>query len=550
MMAERSTEVDFSGKTFLIIDDFQGMRGMLRDILRGCGANLNAVEMVANGREAIGLLERTKFDVVLCDFNLGPGKNGQQILEEAKYRELIGPACAWIMITAEKTSEVVAGTAEYQPDTYLIKPITEATLRMRLSRIWAKKAAFAGIDAALARHDQALAIRLCDERLLIDKANGADLQRLKCQLLLAGGELELAREGYATVLAVRDTPWAKLGMAKIHFQRGDFARAKILLEEIIGDNGTYLEAYDWLAKTLQASGDVDAAGMILERAARLSPNSVLRQKALGDVALKLGNLDNAERAFRKSVSLGEHSVLNSPDAYLGLAKTCSAKQSPDEALRVLGSLNKAFDREDVRLKSLAVEGQVHHQSGNSTLASKAAKELSERMAASGVRPDSETTMEVARLLMATGDHDRAVALLEGEVRNSPDNAVLLAEVQDVFSAANLAEEGVNRVERSRLEAVEMMNRGVLLVRDGKLDEAVVWMRNARQLMPGNVRVLFNFAHVIVAQMQQSGANTDLVAEARASLDSANQLAPGDRRYGLMMGALEKLVGGSNSATSV
>lgn len=547
MTPGHSPEMDFSSKSYLIIDDFQGMRGMLRDVLRGCGANVNRIEAAANGREAIGLLERTKFDVVLCDFNLGAGKNGQQILEEAKVRELIGPACAWIMVTAEKTADVVTGTAEYQPDTYLIKPITEATLRTRMTKIWAKKEAFAEIDAALMRRDHSRAIRLCDERRAVDKANAADLQRLKCQLLLAGGELDLARQGYAEVLAVRDTPWAKLGMAKVLFKSGDFAGAKKMLEAVIADNGAFLEAYDWLAKTLQATGEVQASEQILERAARLSPNSVLRQKALGEVALKLGNLDNAERAFRKSVSLGENSVLKTPDAYLGLAKTCSAKDSPEEALRVIGSLNKTFDNDDVRLKSLAVEGQVHHHSGNFALANKAAKELGERMAAGSARADSETTMEVARLLLATGDRDNAVTLLQNEVKNSPDNAALLAEVRGVFDAANMAEEGLRLVESSRLEAVEMMNRGALLARDGKLEEAVVWMRDARQAMPGNVRVLFNFAHVLVTQMQQRGTDEELVAEARACLESANRLTPGDRRFGLMMSALDKLAVDGNTS---
>ena len=78
----------------------------------------------------------------------------------------------------------------------------------------------------------------------------------------------------------------------------------------------------------------------------------------------------------------------------------------------------------------------------------------------------------------------------------------------------------------------MMNRGALLARDGKLDEAIVWMRNACQAMPANVRVLFNFAHVIVTRMQQSGLDAELAAEARASLETANVLTPGDRRFGL------------------
>ena len=93
--------MEFSNKTFLVIDDFQGMRTVLRDILRSMGVNPKLIATAANGNEAITLLAQTRFDGVLCDFNLGHGKNGQQILEEAKYRNLVGPSCAWVMITAE-----------------------------------------------------------------------------------------------------------------------------------------------------------------------------------------------------------------------------------------------------------------------------------------------------------------------------------------------------------------------------------------------------------------------------------------------------------------
>jgi Flp pilus assembly protein TadD len=160
-----------------------------------------------------------------------------------------------------------------------------------------------------------------------------------------------------------------------------------------------------------------------------------------------------------------------------------------------------------------------------------------------VRPGSETTVEFARLLMATGDREGAVGLLQREVRNSPDDAALLTEIQEVFAGADMAEEGATLVAASRREAIEMMNRGALLARDGKLDEAVVWMRNACQAMPANVRVLFNFAHVIVTRMQQGGADADLIAEARSSLEAANVLAPGDRRFGLLNSALDKLEAG-------
>lgn len=538
-LSANTTEMDFSQKSFLIIDDFAEMRTVLRDILRGCGADPRKIATAANGIEAVRQLGKERFDVVLCDFNLGPGKNGQQVLEEAKVSSLIGPACAWLMITAEKTADAVTGAAEYQPDAYLIKPLTESTLRLRLAKIWARKEAFADIDRAMKRADFPLAIRLCDERLAFDKANANELQRTKCDLLLASGDLARARKTLEDILAVRDMPWAKAGLAKVLLRTGAQAEAKSLLEATLQDNPSYLEAHDLLARTLQDLGDLSGAAQALERAARLSPNSVIRQKNLGDVALKMGDFVNAERAFRKSVNLGENSVLKTPDAYIGLARSNSANGSPQEALKVLAKLNTTFDGEAVKLRAMAVEGLVHHQSGNTQKASEIARQLSESMAAGG-RPDSASALEMARLMMATGEKDRAVALLQDEVKNSPENAALLGDVKDIFRDAQMGDEGMKLVETSRREAMEMMNRGVLLARDGKYDEAIQAMRDARGYMPFNIRVRFNSAYVCIASMQKNGVKPELVEEARANLLAANELAPGEARFHQLTALLDSL----------
>ncbi|MEK6684755.1 MAG: response regulator, partial [Pseudomonadota bacterium] len=60
-------DLDFSGKTMLIVDDYQEMRNIFRDILRSCGADVKKIYTAANGNEAVGLLKRVQFDIVLCD---------------------------------------------------------------------------------------------------------------------------------------------------------------------------------------------------------------------------------------------------------------------------------------------------------------------------------------------------------------------------------------------------------------------------------------------------------------------------------------------------
>lgn len=541
MNADNPNESDFSTRNFLVVDDFQGMRTILRDILRNCGANAKNIQTASNGNEAITRLSATMFDVVLCDYNLGKGKNGQQVLEEAKVLQLIGPASAWIMVTAEKTSDAVSGAAEHQPDAYLLKPITEATLRQRLSRIWARKTAFADIDRAIRMGNHAAAIALCDERLRTDKLNAGDLLRTKCDLLVASGDLGRARQTFESILAQRDLPWARAGLARVLLQTGEHAAARAMLEETLATNPAYLEAYDLLAKALQELGDLEGASAAIARAVRISPNSMTRQKNLGEVAMRMGKTEEAEKAFRRSVTLAEHSVLKTPDAYIGLAKACTANDRPDEALQVLDKVDDHFQDESVRTHALAIEGMVHQKAGNATKAKEIAAEIGRRTA-TGTQVDSACILDTARLLLASGARDEAVSMLQGEVRNSPENSALLNEVKDIFTGAQMADEGAQLVETSRREAIEQMDRGVLLAREGKLDEAIVALRGARQSMPKNIRVLFNLTHVIVTRLKQDGGRDPaLLEEARSALAAANLISPGEARHASLKASIDALL---------
>lgn len=537
-MSNPQEKVDFSNKVFLIIDDFEDMRILLRQTLKSCGASTEFIDAASTAIEAIKKLEKKSYDVVLCDYNLGAGKTGQHILEEAKHRQLIGPACAWLMITAEKTNDIFMGTAEAQPDDYLLKPITAGGLQLRLAKIWDKKSAFIKIAAAVASYDYLDAIKLCDQRLAFDEANALDLLKLKAKLQLDSGNTDGARRTFEKVMLERNLPWAKVGLAKIKFHEGDLDGAKSLLLKVISGNPYYLEAYDWLTRVCQALGQHDEAEQVLKKATTMSPNSVARQKSLGDISLKLGKLDNAEQAFKKSVSLGEHSILKTPDAYTGLAKTCSAKGNSGEALRVLDTLDKNFDDDAAHLKSLITKGMVYQQGGDPIKAREVAQELSERTMHSPQRLESSANLEMAQFFLDIGEKETAVSLLQDEVKNNPENAEILEQVKQVFVGADMAEHGTALIESTRKSAIEQMNHGVLLAHEGKIDDAIIWMRNAREAMPTNARVLFNLAYVLISHLKKIKNDAEIISEARAALIEANRLAPGEKRFTELMEALK------------
>jgi tetratricopeptide (TPR) repeat protein len=536
----KAEPIDWAGKNYLVVDDFIGVRQLLREALRSLGAK--NIDQAASGGEAIGLLAKTRYDVVLCDFNLGEGKNGQQVLEEARVRNLLLPSSVWMMVSAEKSVESVMGAAEHQPDAYLVKPITEGVLLTRLNRAWHRKQVFRPIDQACAEKDYLRAARLCDEQIAASRVHEVELLRMKGRLMEKSGEPEKAREAYERVLAQREYQWARAGLAKIRLANGEFEAARQMLQGVIAENRYYIDAYDQLALVWQGLGKLEEACTILERAARLSPNSVPRQRNLGLVCLKLGNIAMAEKAFRKCIAVGEYSVRRTPDAYLGLARVCGLKNDPKEAQALLQAAQRDFGEAhpDIDLRAKITEGLVYHESGDYRRARKAGDELEALLGAREDRPDTATCLEMATLLFAVGVKEAPSELLCYVIRNNHDNALLLDEVQAIFDKARLTEEGGDLIRSSKKEAADLMNQGVLLWKTGKLQEAVDWMRAARARLPNNQRILFNAAQVLVSHMRERGFDEALALEAHAVLAHVDRLQPGQQRFAQLMEQLAAL----------
>ena len=538
---DKAPGVDWAEKRYLVVDDFVGVRQLLREALRSLGAR--HIDQASSGGEAMQLLARTPYDVVLCDFNLGEGKSGQHVLEEARIRGMLMPSSVWLMVSAEKSVEAVMGAAEHQPDAYIIKPITEGVLLTRLNRAWQKKQIFRDIDQAYLEKDYLRAAKLCEARAAANKLHEIDLLRMRAALLLKAGEPEQARLVYEKVLQERDFNWARTGVGKIRMANGEYEAARQMFQGVIAENRFYMDAYDQLASALQHLGRVEESCEVLERAARLSPNSVPRQRALGKAALKLGNIALAEKAFRKCLQVGEYSIMKTVDAYFGLARVCGLKNDPKEALQLLAEAQREFSGDMVDLRAKITEGLVYHESGDYRRARKSGDELETMLHNDGNRPDTPTCLEMATLLFAVGVKDAPVELLCYVVRNNDDNTVLHDEVQRIFDKARMGDEGAALINASRREASDMMNKGVLLWKTGKLPEAVAWMREARAKLPTNMRILFNSAQILISHLQQKGYDEALMREANDVLMLVDRIAPGQQRFAQLIEQLQALMPG-------
>ncbi len=306
--------IDFSNKKALLIEDLAEARAMQKKMLVDFG--FKTVDVAMKAESALELLRHTTYDVVLSDFNLGTGKNGQQILEEVRLSSLIPNTSTFLMITAETSMEMVMGSIECQPDGYIAKPFSQALLQKRLSKLIENKEKLKSINTALDKKDYQQAIKEC-----LSVAEQYPILKGRCQRTLSDCYISLkqyenALELYDEVLEERQMPWALFGKAKVQFLQRKFTKAETNFKKLTFDNQFFVNSHDWLAKCLMAQNKYPEAQAILIEALKKSPQSVVRQKSLGNVSLKLKDYEVAENAFRKAISLSKHSHFNTPDIYI------------------------------------------------------------------------------------------------------------------------------------------------------------------------------------------------------------------------------------------
>ena len=341
------------------------------------------------------------------------------------------------------------------------------------------------------------------------------------------------------ILAKRDVPWSRTGLGKVAFLKGEMEEAQQLFREVIRANPAYLEAHDWLAKTYENQGNLDEGQHMLARSVELSPTSVVRQRSLGEMAQKRGDLDTAANAFRKTIKLGEHSIHKAPSVYLNLARVCADKGIPSEALQVLKNVGQEFDSHEVRLHAKVLEGTVYSKSGDHNNALKLSRELAAVVGADSDLPAS-VMLEATQLFLSTGNKDAADSMAQALVKNNHENAALLGQVGDLYDQAGLHGKGEELITKSRQEVVESNNRAVLLAKEGKLDEAIQLLREARTLLPNNKRIMINLANVSVLAMRQNGTNDELMQISRDCLARVAEIDPQEKWCGQVQAALDAL----------
>lgn len=512
-----------AGKSILIIEDYAAMRRAIRDMLYSLDAD--TIFEADNGVNAINAMSKTKFDIVLCDYNLGTGKNGQQVLEEARHRKLISNNCIFIIIAAEQSSSMVLGAMDSKPDEYLTKPFNAQQLFSRIERNLMRKGLLHSIEKEIERGNLSQAIQNCDTLLAgNNKKMHTHLLKMRAELATLVGDFEKGRQIYHEILQQRDLPWARLGLGIIEFQQGNLEQSIGIFEALLKDNPMFLEGYDWLSNAYEAQDMTQDMLQVLNQAVDLSPQSILRQKKLAETADKNGNVEVAEKAYKAAVTLGKNSVHKSCSDFTNLAKLYCKTSASDRAFSTLKDMRKEFTNDpEAELRAVTLEAELHKNSGDEELATQCLEKALELNKQLGSMAPKDLQLDIARSCFLHGQHGQAEEILDGLIKTHIEDDQFLNDVRRMQSGIGMDDHSEVLIQNTKRALIATNNKGVALYKQGKFKEAMDLFEKAMSVMPDNKTIIINMLKISIHDLKNNQVNQEKLVRAQALFKKAKQI---------------------------
>jgi CheY-like chemotaxis protein len=515
-------ELNYSNLRILIADDFSNFRATVKGML--AKLNVHNVDVASTGDEVIEICKKKRFDVILCDYNLGPGRNGQHVLEELRYRALISKRSIFIMVSAETAKDVVMAAYECEPDDYLMKPITTMMLQQRMGRLLLQRQALAAVYKAMDNKDNSRAMALLIDLSLAEGRHSVIAQKLLGEMFIAAGELGKAEKLYTKALQTRQLDWARLGLAKVKQLQGELEVAGGWLEQIVSDNPLFLPAYDVLASNWEKQGQDRQVQDTIQRSVDISPKSILRHKRLAAVAERNGDAALALKALRTTVRLGELSCHASPEDCFSFARVASSciEQNIEatdglavEAVDIMRAARSRFSlSREQELRADLIEGRALALGGHQDEAEALVKGVEESMRRASNVP-IELQVDRVTALQALGHKEEADELLQELLQ-------VYAYDQDALEQLDgLLPEPVSELNRAMIASVN--REGIELYNNAQFDQAIAHFMTVSQMFPKHVGVQLNIVQTLVGKLKAGKRDNDTIEQTEAALATIGAL---------------------------
>lgn len=520
----------------LLVEPHAGMRVSLHNMLNLCG--INKIEHALTAGTALRAIQNKVFDLVLCEYDLGVGQDGQQLLEDVRHHKLTPLSTIFIMVTAERAYAKVVSAAELAPSDYLLKPFTADMLLERVLKAIEKRKAFVEVHTLMEQGFVRESIEACITGERVHPKYAIDFMRLRAELHVILGEAAEAEALYQTLFELKAVAWARLGLAKTLFMQGRYQEAEDILTNLVNENNKYMDAYDWLAKTHEAIGALPQAKTVLDTAVAVSPHGVRRLRKLGALALETGDIETAETVLKKVVSKAKFSEFRDPEDHVKLVNALVKKGDHDQAKSVIRDLEKNMaglkKTEACRAISAAM---VHASTGDARVI----EELEAAVLASkeDIGLSNDLKIGLAKSCLENNKEDAASEVIMEVMRNAP-NQNLVTKAMGVFESAGKGHLGKELAQRSQKEVKDLVALGVQKAKEGDFRGSVELMSSAARKSPDNPQVVLNAALAALKCIENLGWDASTGALAKQLIDSAARLDPMNNRLKAIRGLYEEL----------
>jgi len=455
------TAIDCANKRFLIVDNIKQSMDTLKLFSYRLGAEY--VDTCYNSKNVVSMCEAISYDVIFLGYDLGDHKkNGQQILEELRTKQVVKRLAIIIMITGEISQAMVLAALEHKPDDYLTKPYSQKDLATRLKRSWDKKVAMKAIYSAMDNEEYNKVLNLCEVEIQNNTSYKTECLGIKSRQYFELSNYTEASEIYELCKDIKNCQWAHIGLGKIALIANDFSIAKKHFKVVIEEYPYYLAAYDWLARTYDLNKEPSLALETLEIAIAMSPRSVARLLQYAGLCLSYEQYDKATPALLITNELADNSVHYKPENALLFAESLlqhfdelsskDKKKFQSKVTNAIQKVNKDFTSSELTIRSKLLSARLFNKS-NQYIEGKSSLQQAEKLLEKSMAEISPNGfLEIAKSFNELERQDRAAHILSNLSRNHPDDNELQSKI-DILQRKT-------PTSRERTQAQRAFSRGI------------------------------------------------------------------------------------------
>ncbi len=534
---------DVMERVILIVEHSEVYRNILKQMLSEIGKF--QVYIASTGQEALKLCGKEQYDAILCDFDLGKGKNGLQLLEELRSKTIMKASTVFVMITASVDKNIVLSCLEHSPDVFIAKPFNHNTLNKRLSKAFNLQDKLSRIINAVDKKQFEKALGYCDEELDQQTEFENWCLKTKCEILFELKNYAKVIEVCDAVIFLKPHEWAQLMLGKALCATDQHDAALDIFKTLYSKNGDSVLAYEEAAHIYIEKGEGEEAQHLLQKASDLTGHSIPRLRELAELCEDNNDIMAATNAYREVVKRASYSIHDCANNNLNLARSlteCAVKCEhveskilTAEALGALNRANKTFNTRKVKVHSTFIASQAFSCIDEPE---KAQEFLETALAGFEELTESEQSIElkveVVRSYAATGDVTKAAEMIR-ELNEHEEFDEKLASRIDRISEEPVTKSGKD-------EIIVINRKGIKYYENDEFDKAISYFNQALKRFPKHVGIRLNMAQAIIGALTKNGPKMSLVKQCLDDLSHLGHLSKSHAQYPRLKVLSEKISG--------